>query len=209
MANPLVCDPIDKADLEARNGVGQIDLISFLVNERRIKEIRESHIFEFHKIAIQDIYPCGGEYRDAGHHVVIRGSDHVLPDAARVPGLIRDLVEELNSSRGSRSAMERSALALWRFNWIHPFKGGNGRSARALSYLVICMDMGLVPPGLPQVPTLIYQVRDKYIEGLTTADKSVRDGNDPDLSVMSGLVEDVVTKQLASAIKSLGVAPDA
>lgn len=161
MAGPLLCDPGVKAGLEARNGVEQLDYISYLVNDLRITDIRESHVLEFHKIAIRDIYGCGAQFRDAGHHVVIRESDHVLPDAARVPGLVRDLVDILNRNRDLQSAMVRAAFALWRFNWIHPFKGGNGRTARALSYLVICLDLGMVPPGLPQVPTLIYNERQR------------------------------------------------
>jgi Fic family protein len=38
------------------------------------------------------------------------------------------------------SALERAAYAQWRFNWIHPFAGGNGRASRALTYLIVCMN---------------------------------------------------------------------
>lgn len=204
MAGPLLCDPDAKAGLEARNGVEQLDYISYLVNDLRIADVRDSHVLEFHSIAIRDIYPCGGQYRDAAHRVSIRGSDHVLPEAARVPGLVHDLIDTLNRHRRTRSAIERAAFALWRFNWIHPFRGGNGRTGRALSYLVICLDLGLVPPGLPQVPTLIYKERRRYIEGLRDADRSAEDGRELDLRIMTELIEHAVTMQLASAIDSLG-----
>lgn len=116
------------------------------------------------------------------------------------------MVDKLNVDRETTSALDRAAYALWRFNWIHPFAGGNGRSARALSYLVICVDMGLVPPGLPQLPTLIYERRRDYVEALRAADASERDSGNPDLSLMRALMEDAITRQLASAISRLGQA---
>ncbi len=35
-----------------------------------------------------------------------------------------------------------AAYALWRLNWIHPFIEGNGRTARAACYYLICMKYG-------------------------------------------------------------------
>jgi Fic family protein len=202
--SPLLCAPEHKPQLEARNGVGQLDYISYLVTNLHIVDIRESYIHEFHRIAVEDIYPCGGQYRDALRRVTISGSEHRVPHESRVPGLVQDLVDKLNVDRESTSALDRAAYALWRFNWIHPFAGGNGRSARALSYLVICVDMGLVPPGLPQLPTLIYERRRDYVEALRAADASERDSGSPDLSLMRALMEDAITRQLASAISRLG-----
>lgn len=205
-ASPLLCPPEEKARLEARNGVRQLDYISSLVNagERQITDIRESHVLGLHAMAVQDIYPCGGNYRDALSRVVIKGSTHQIPHEALVPSLVRDLVDRLNAGRASEPAIYRAAYALWRLNWIHPFRGGNGRTARALSYLVICMDMQLVPPGIPQMPVLIYQRRDEYVRALQGADVSVSGGAaTPDLQAMNALVEDAMTQQLAGAIARL------
>jgi Fic family protein len=202
--SPLLCAPADKPQLEARNGVRQLDYISYLVTERRVEDIRESFVLDFHRIAVEDIYPCGGQYRDALRRVTISGSNHQVPHESLVPGFVRDLVDRLNVDRQSVSPLDRAAYALWRFNWIHPFAGGNGRSARALSYLVLCLDMGLVPPGLPQLPTLIYDHRADYVAALRAADASERDRGNPDLSGMKALIEDAITRQLASAINRLG-----
>ena len=84
-SGPLLCPLEKKAELEARNGVEQLDYLSHLVNEYQIKNVRESHVLELHSIAIQDIYPCGGTYRDARHQVFIEGSGHVVPEPARIP----------------------------------------------------------------------------------------------------------------------------
>jgi Uncharacterized conserved protein len=204
VASPLLCAPDDKARLETRNGVDQLDYISYLVNEHRVVDLRESHVRQFHSDAIKDIYPCGGRYRDAGFRVVIVGSPHELPPASRVPSLLADLLEDLNQSRETRPAIDRAALALWRVNWIHPFNGGNGRTARALAYLILCLDLGIVPPGRPQFPTVIYNHRDEYVSALRAADASVLNGGEPDLDPVIVIVEDAITRQLATAVESLG-----
>jgi Fic family protein len=113
----------------------------------------------------------------------------------------------LNEQRTTVPAVDRAAYALWRFNWIHPFRGGNGRSARALCYLVICIDMGLVPPGQPQFPTVIYENRAEYVRALRVADSSVREGRSPDLAPMRVVVESAIVRQLASAVDALSKPP--
>lgn len=202
--DPLLCPSEQKAPLEARNGVEQLDYITSLI-ERGAEELRESQVLELQEIAIRDIYPCGGKYRDANKKVIIQNSDHELPEAAFVPALVRDAVDWINASRGQRSALERAAYALWRFNWIHPFSGGNGRTSRAVAYLIVCMDAKMMLPGVPSMPTLIYDNRDEYIKVLRAADASAKvtvDG-DPDFSAMSEFLQQMLTRQLAHAIDSL------
>jgi Fic family protein len=111
-----------------------LDYIAELVNVYQVQYVRESHIQQLHELAIKDIYPCGGRYRNAIMHVKILGSRHKPPHESLVPSHIRDLCDYVNRERTQRSALERGAYALWRFNWIHPFAGGNGRTARALAY---------------------------------------------------------------------------
>jgi Fic family protein len=136
--------------------------------------------------------------------VVIRGSDHKLPPAAQVPSLVADLITKLNADRESLAAIDRAAYALWRINWIHPFAGGNGRTARALCYSIICMAMRLVPPGTPQFPTVIYERRNEYVQALRAADAAELKAGQPDLTAMREIVEDALMRQLASVIDSLG-----
>ena len=200
---PLLCSEADKAPLEARNGVEQLDYITSLL-ERGADDLRESHVLELQGIAVRDIYPCAGKYRDATKTVIIRNSGHQLPEPAFVPTHVRDAVAWINGNRGRRSALERAAYALWRFNWIHPFAGGNGRTSRALAYLIVCLDAKMMLPGVPSMPTLIYDRRDDYIKALRAADKSVVDSDaEPDFSEMTAFLQDMLTRQLASAIDSL------
>jgi Fic family protein len=112
----------------------------------------------------------------------------------------------------SRPALERAAYALWRLNWIHPFRGGNGRTSRCIAYLIVCIDMGMMLPGLPTLPTLIYDRRDEYVKALQAADASDRElaseggegqPGELDLSMMSDYLRDLVLQQLASAVAKL------
>ena len=141
--NPLLCPPTEKARLEARNGLEQLALIEHLVVDRGCSDLRESHVMELQQLAVEGIYPCAGTYRDARFKVSIEGSPHQLPEAARVPLLVKDAIELINNSE-SFSSLDRAAYALWRFNWIHPFRGGNGRTSRAIAYLILCMDEGQI-----------------------------------------------------------------
>tara|TARA_R110002073_G_scaffold329479_2_gene511968 strand:- start:11809 stop:12429 length:621 start_codon:yes stop_codon:yes gene_type:complete len=204
VSHPLQCAPAEKAQLETNNGVEQLDYIADLVTNYKIEHVRESHLLGLHGIAVSSIYPCGGHYRDALAQVYIEGSKHKVPEPALVPKYVTDLIEYLNSEEAhEQSAVHRAAYALWRFNWIHPFKGGNGRTARAMSYLILCMDIGAMIPGDVTVPSLIYKRRDGYVAALQVADAGVRETGEPDLSAMGELVTDVITKQMALAIDSL------
>lgn len=206
----LLCEPERKAELEARNGVDQLDYITDLVDSGA-KELRESHVLGLQAIAIRDVYPCGGKYRDATKDVFIQNSKHKVPACAFVPVLVRDAVDWVNRETG-RSALERAAYAQWRFNWIHPFAGGNGRTSRALTYLIVCMAEGRMLPGYPTMPTLIYEARDEYIRALQAVDESQRIAEaqsttdqtvEPDFSVMVDFLRRMLMKQFASAIDRL------
>jgi Fic family protein len=170
-----------------------------------VTEIRESHIRKLHELAISGIYPCGGRYRNATIHVEIRGSKHTPPHESLVPLRVRDLVAFVNEQRGKLSTLERAAYVLWRLNWIHPFAGGNGRTARALSYLIICIENGATVPGVPSMPTLIARQREKYVRCLCAADRAERKGK-MDVSKMTSMLTRVLTEQLESAVAKLGAA---
>lgn len=198
--SPLLCSPAEKAEREAANGLAQIDYLTYLVTELKVTELRESHVLDLQRLAIEGIYPCGGTFRDARTKIRISDSAHVPPEAAFVRGHVLEMIDWLNERRTTISAIERAAYALWRLNWIHPFRGGNGRTSRCIAYLIVCLDVGIMPPGIPTLPTLIYGERDAYVRALQAADASLRRGSEhPDISVMTSYVAALVNQQLASA----------
>lgn len=121
---------------------------------------------------MKDIYPCGGQYRDARFTVRIPDSGHEPPPASAVSIYVEELLDVLNDT--DKQVHYRAAFALWRFNWIHPFPGGNGRTARALTYLVLCIDFGSMLPGVPTMPSIIAESRDEYLDALRSADRKAR-----------------------------------
>ena len=210
--DPLLCSRAEKAQRETSNGVQQLDYLTHLVTELKISDVRESHVLQLQQFAVEGIYPCGGTYRDARTTIKISDSEHVPPAAAFVPIHVQEMLEWINDRK--RPALERSAYALWRLNWIHPFRGGNGRTSRCIAYLILCMDLGLMMPGLPTLPTLIYERRDDYVAALRAVDASMRVASsqdeqsqdqviEPDLSMMSAFLKDLVLQQLANAVAKL------
>ena len=206
MFDPLICAPEEKAQLEVDNGVEQLQYLDYLVTRLGVDEVRESHVLKLQELAVASIFPCGGKYRDALKKVGIQNSDHVLPEAAVVPIRVREALDWINGKKGERSALERAAYALWRFNWIHPFAGGNGRTSRCLAYLIVCMDLKAMIPGEPTMPTIISHRRDEYIDVLRAADASAS-GDDFDLSPMTEFLKDALMRQMAHAVDAVDKQP--
>ena len=77
------------------------------------------------------------------------------------------------------------AYALWRLNWIHPFVEGNGRTARAACYYLICLKQGRLLPGKKIVPERIRENRKPYYAALQAADQAWDQGHF-DVSVLAG-----------------------
>lgn len=200
----LCCLPSEKAALEARNGVVQLDYISYLVNDLKISRIAESHVLELHKIAIADVYPCGGQYRHAAIDTTLPGGP-LLPPQAMIQSLVREMLDRINNHQPHEFHLERPAYALWRMCRIHPFAGGNGRTARALCYLIICMEANWVLPGIPSIPATLAARKSQYLNALKLADRAENEGREgqEDLSAMVQLISTAYLKQIKGALKEI------
>jgi Fic family protein len=62
---------------------------------------------------------------------------YVGPEAESVPGLMAELVEDVNDQSAGLPLLVRAALAHLNLVMIHPFKDGNGRMARCLQTLLL------------------------------------------------------------------------
>ena len=94
---------------------------------------------------------------------------------------------------------ELAAYALWRLNWIHPFVEGNGRTARAACYYLLCMKQGALLPGKKIVPERIRDNRDPYVAGLRAADRAW-DAGQFDVSELAIYLEGLLQAQLSEAV---------
>jgi len=195
----LVSDPDEIARIEARNGVRQTDAVTEMIEyfshpEHKFK-LRPSHLLHLHRIALEGLSSYAGNWRPAG--IEIKGSKHQPVGAHLVPEEIEQLCDYVNDHWSETSPLHLAAYALWKLNWIHPFTDGNGRTARALSYLLLCLKLGYRLPGKKTIPDQISKDKNPYYRALETADKEWA-SNKIDLSALEGLLADLLAEQLAS-----------
>ncbi len=101
----------------------------------------------------------------------------------------------VNDNWGTGTPIHAAAYLMWRMNWIHPFYGGNGRTARAISYLMLCAKLGFPLPGEKTIPEFILDDRPPYYKALRDADSAWEAGQ-LDVSSMESLVSSLLAKQL-------------
>jgi Fic family protein len=201
VSHQLFTDPEEKASLEARNGLLQFDEVQRLIDEAKSSfRLRPSTVQKLQRLAIQEIYTCAGNYRTTP--VYINGTTHQPPPASDVSVHVEEMCEYVNSN-WSRTALHLSAYVMWRLNWIHPFAGGNGRTSRALSYLVLCCRIGNRISGTQTIPEQIVANRMPYYAALDAADSAWAEGR-IDLSLMEKLIADMLAVQLASVLEAAG-----
>jgi Fic family protein len=83
-------------------------------------------------------------------------------------------------------------------NWIHPFGGGNGRTARAVASLCLSARLGCQLPGRPTLVMYVDENRERYMTALRDADASWRNSSVADVSLMQAFLDDMLRKQLGS-----------
>ena len=105
-------------------------------------------------------------------------------------------------SNWSRTAVHLASYIMWRLNWIHPFSGGNGRTSRAVSYLVMCVRANQLFPGATTIPDQIVERRDPYYKALDAADVAWEQAKAVDVTVMEKLLDGMLAAQLLSAHKA-------
>jgi Fic family protein len=89
-----------------------------------------------------------------------------------------------------------AAYALWRLNWIHPFVEGNGRTARATAYYILCVRNDRLLSGSKIVPERIREDRGPYVQALRAADRAWEAGN-LDVGELEGDIARLLQAQLA------------
>lgn len=159
-------------ELEISNGIRQYDFLrDIIIAAVEIDRPMLSHqiikALNYHVIACLHTNP--GEYRPCG----VRVGSHVPPPEFRVQALMDDFVDQVNRYWQEEDLAYQAAWILWRLNYIHPFINGNGRTARAIAYFVLCVRAGGPLGGEKILPALIKDHRAEYVSALRTADLSV------------------------------------
>jgi len=110
-----------------------------------------------------------------------------------------DFVNKVNREWVDTDPVVLATFVLWRINYIHPFINGNGRTARAAAYYVLCVKSGGWLPGSVILPELLRLNRDEYVVALQAADKLLENGQ-PDLAPLHSLVSRLLGEQLKTAV---------
>lgn len=200
----LITDPDERAALEARNGLRQFDvtlnLIDEFLNTDRPFKLRTSTVLQLHRVALEGISVFAGNFRPAG--VEIEGSKHEPIEAHLVPEHIEEMCDYVNAKSQTESPIHLAAYVMWRLNWIHPFDDGNGRTSRALSYLVLCVTTKMQLPGSNTIPEQISNDKNPYYKALESADAHYLKNGSVELGELEGYLKSLLAKQLVDVFES-------
>ena len=193
-------DPPDsRAVRVAENAVAQTrrlkELIAEAVADIDRFNITVEMICELQRLAMDGLIPEPGALREAD---VIVGL-HEPPPWQQVRRYVEELCSYLNTGP-DRDPIFLAAYALWRLNWIHPFVDGNGRTSRAISYLILCLAFGKDLPGNPNMLEMMLGSREqvRYRDGLAVADRAWIQGR-VDVAGLESLIVELLSRQLDAA----------
>lgn len=126
-----------------------LNYLSVLENIEKLtdgKKITEKDILSIHRMLTKDTLENSsdcGKYRNRYVVVGNRFTREIIfrpPDNHNVPGLMKALVEWLNSGNAKElDSVIEAGIAHYEFVRIHPFIDGNGRTARVLATLILYM----------------------------------------------------------------------
>lgn len=187
--------------LSAENLLRQYDFLRSVVKaavalDRPMLSLEVVKALNYHAIAA--LHPYAGVFRPCYVQVGQGENAYVPPQYFQVPAQMEMFVDEVNRKWDTVDPVILCAYVLWKLNSIHPFVNGNGRTARAAAYYVLCLKVGGLLPGDPILPALIKENRQEYVEALKSADASLKSGS-LNLGVLHAFLLRLLQQQIASA----------
>lgn len=148
-------------------------------------------LWALNHVAVAGLSQFGGRFREEPIYV----GNHIPPHFKDVPDLMDRFISFIHENWDNLSAAQLSGYGLWRLNWIHPFIEGNGRTARAVSYYLLCVRTGAFLPGRKTVPDRIRENRAAYVDALRQVDRAWEQGN-LEIAPMEALMAEMLALQL-------------
>ena len=147
---------------EVRNAIAAYDALP------RWDPSNPQHLLEAHGLLMAGLIDAPGRFRSGGVGIY-RGDQlvHMAPPAARVPGLVDDLLAWLDASTWHPLLV--SCVAHYELEFIHPFADGNGRLGRLWQTLILSRWNPLLA-WLP-IEEVIRSRQQGYYESLGQADQ--------------------------------------
>ena len=137
--------------------------------------IKKLHYLFYHKLDQEE----AGQYRKI--QVYISGTEYLPPKAEEVPHLMEHFINQMQSSKRLMHPIEFAAICHKRLVDIHPFKDGNGRTARLLMNLIL-VNEGY---GITSIPPVL---RNEYINALILSQRK----NNPDIDTFIEFIAECV-----------------
>jgi Fic family protein len=156
--------------VQERNLARQYDLLVNCIEIGIVQGVRSFDkylLWSLNAAAVSNISQFGGRFREEPVYL----KDHKPPHFEKVHHLMDQFVVTVQENWDVWTEFTLASYVLWRMNWIHPFVEGNGRTARAACYYILCVKSGGLPGGKIIVPERIRHDRKPYYEALSEADK--------------------------------------
>jgi Fic family protein len=183
------------AKIQEQNLLRQYDLLSNCIEiglTKGIEAFDKYTLWALNHVAVANIAQFGGRYREEPIYV----GNHIPPHFKDVPNEMDRFFSVIHENWTIMTDPTLlPAYALWRLNWIHPFVEGNGRTARAACYYLICMRFGQLLPGKKIVPERIRENRAPYYVALGAADRAWEQGHF-DVSELTKYLGELLKAQL-------------
>ena len=180
-----------------KNLLRQYDLLTNFIEigiEQGPQAIDKYMLWSLNHAAVSAISQFGGRFREEPIYV----GNHKPPAFQHVPDLMDRFISFIHENWDNLSPTELAGYGLWRLNWIHPFIEGNGRTARAVCYYLLCVRIGQLLPGRKIVPERIRENREPYYAALQETDKAWDSGH-LELSAMEEYMAGLLKAQLTDA----------
>ena len=137
-----------------------------------LEAVRHDDLFDLHRILAKGVMDQGeaGRYRT----ISVQVGKHMPPAPADVSGLMFELLDWWNRRSRDLSPVISSSILHYRFEAIHPFADGNGRTGRALALWELYR-RGFDTHHIFSVDEYYWEDRPAYYEAL---DRVRREGED-------------------------------
>lgn len=189
-------DPSLFARVQEQNLLRQYDLLTNCIEiglRKGIEAFDKYTLWALNAAAVANIAQFGGRFREQPIYV----GSHIPPHFKEVPELMDQFLSVIHENWDiNEHPTTLAAYALWRLNWIHPFIEGNGRTARAACYYLICLRHGALLPGRKIVPERIRENRAPYYAALQAADRHWANGHF-DVDELAAYLERLLRDQLS------------
>ena len=146
--------------------------LRFIETNASIPKITHEDIFTLHRILAEKVMDQGtaGRYRT----IQVRVGSYMPPTAADVSGLMFELLAWWNKESVKLSPVLSSAVIHYRFEAIHPFADGNGRTGRALALWELYR-RGFDTHHIFSVDEFYWEDRPRYYQSLDAVRKAGED----------------------------------